>query len=122
MIRANNETGSPHMSKQNEKSFFSSIYAVVSKIPKGCVASYGQVALLAGFPGAARAVGNALHKNPDPEHIPCHRVVHASGELSKAFVFGGIQIQKELLEGEGVSIPDSRVEMSRYQWKTDIGE
>ena len=53
------------------------IYEAVKRIPKGCVATYGQVAAMAGEPKMARAVGNALHKNPDPEHIPCYRVVNS---------------------------------------------
>ena len=65
------------------------IYEAVKKIPKGCVATYGQVAAMAGEPKMARAVGNALHKNPDPDHIPCYRVVNSKGELSGAFAFGG---------------------------------
>ena len=63
------------------------IYEAVKRIPKGKVATYGTVATMAGNPRMSRAVGNALHKNPDPEHIPCHRVVNAKGELADAFVF-----------------------------------
>ena len=102
-----------------DSTFCKRVYAVVKQIPKGNVASYGQVALLAGYPGAARAVGNALHRNPDPEHIPCYRVVHATGALSKAFVFGGIQFQKELLERDGIPVLSNGVDMHTYQWKTD---
>ena len=58
------------------------IYEAVKQIPKGHVATYGQVAAMAGEPKMARAVGNALHKNPDPEHIPCFRVVNAKGAVS----------------------------------------
>ena len=65
------------------------IYEAVKKIPKGHVATYGQIAELAGEKKMARAVGNALHKNPDPENIPCFRVVNSKGELSGAFAFGG---------------------------------
>ena len=65
------------------------IYEAVKKIPKGCVATYGQIAELAGNKGMARAVGNALHRNPDPDSIPCYRVVNSKGELSGAFAFGG---------------------------------
>ena len=65
------------------------IYSAVKKIPRGCVATYGQIAELAGDRKMARAVGNALHKNPDPENIPCYRVVNSKGELSGAFAFGG---------------------------------
>ena len=64
------------------------IYEAVKKIPAGKVATYGQVAAMAGNPKMSRAVGNALHKNPDPENIPCFRVVNSKGELSGAFAFG----------------------------------
>ena len=65
------------------------IYEAVKRIPKGHVATYGKVAEMAGNPKMSRAVGNALHKNPDPEHIPCFRVVNSKGELAGAFAFGG---------------------------------
>lgn len=61
------------------------IYEAVKRIPKGHVATYGQVAAMAGNPKMSRAVGNALHKNPDPETIPCFRVVNSKGELAEAF-------------------------------------
>ena len=78
------------------------IYEAVKSIPKGKVATYAQVAEKAGDKKMARAVGNALHKNPDPEHIPCHRVVNAKGELADAFVFGGVHEQAVRLAKEGV--------------------
>ena len=65
------------------------IYEAVKRIPYGHVATYAQVAEAAGDRNMARAVGNALHKNPDPEHIPCFRVVNAKGELAGEFAFGG---------------------------------
>ena len=70
-------------------STFERIYEVVKQIPQGKVATYGQVALLAGNPRWSRVVGYALHVNPDPSEIPCHRVVNRFGEVSKAFAFGG---------------------------------
>ena len=73
---------------------FERIYAVVKKIPRGTVASYGQVALLAGNPRWARVVGYALHANPDPEGIPCYRVVTKDGRTSPAFAFGGADCSK----------------------------
>ena len=73
------------------------IYEAVKKIPKGKVATYGTVAAMAGNPRMSRAVGNALHRNPDPDNIPCYRVVNFKGELAEAFVFGGVNIQKQLL-------------------------
>ena len=74
------------------------IYEAVKKIPKGKVATYGQIAELAGDKRMARAVGNALHKNPDPDNIPCFRVVNAKGELAGEFAFGGAGEQAKLLE------------------------
>ncbi len=90
------------------------IYEAVKKIPKGKVATYGQVAAMAGNPKMSRAVGNALHKNPDPSDIPCFRVVNAKGELSGEFAFGGKGRQQALLEEDGVAVTDGRVDLSLY--------
>ena len=91
------------------------IYEAVSNIPYGRVATYGDIAELAGNRKLARVVGNALHRNPDPEHIPCHRVVNAAGELSSAFAFGGIDGQTKRLEAEGVEVSGGRVDLSRFR-------
>lgn len=97
---------------------FQRIYAVVKQIPKGCVATYGQVASLAGNPRWSRVVGYALHVNPEPGTIPCHRVVNRLGETSSAFAFGGEDMQRKLLEGEGVRFTaDGRVDLERYLWR-----
>lgn len=98
------------------KSTFDLIYDVVKQIPKGKVATYGQVASLAGNRRWARVVGYALHANPDPENIPCHRVVNRLGEVSKAFAFGGENRQIALLESEGVVVEEYRVDLDKYQW------
>lgn len=90
------------------------IYEAVKKIPAGKVATYGQVAAMAGNPKMSRAVGNALHKNPDPENIPCFCVVNSKGELSGAFAFGGENEQKKRLEADGIKVEDGRVELSQY--------
>lgn len=95
---------------------FERIYDVVKQIPYGNVATYGQVATLAGSKRWARVVGYALHANPDPEHIPCYRVVNRFGEVSKAFAFGGENRQIELLEAEGIEFVDGRVDMKKFQW------
>ncbi|MDT3843239.1 MAG: methylated-DNA--[protein]-cysteine S-methyltransferase [Bacillota bacterium] len=95
------------------------IFEAVKKIPYGYVATYSQVAALAGDRKMARAVGNALHRNPDPEHIPCYRVVNAKGELAGEFAFGGPGAQEKLLEAEGIAVVDGKVDLRRYQWKTD---
>lgn len=90
------------------------IYEAVKKIPRGRVATYGQVAQLAGDKKMARAVGNALHKNPDPVNIPCYRVVNAKGELAGAFAFGGAGVQAGLLEGDGIEVKNGKVDLNRY--------
>ncbi|MDD6490943.1 MAG: methylated-DNA--[protein]-cysteine S-methyltransferase [Firmicutes bacterium] len=90
------------------------IYEAVMQIPKGHVATYGRVAELAGDKRMARAVGNALHKNPDPDHIPCFRVVNAKGELSGEFAFGGAGAQERLLKEDGIEVIDGRVDLKKY--------
>ena len=84
------------------------------KIPKGYVATYGQVAEMAGDRKMARAVGNALHKNPDPERIPCYRIVNAKGELSEAFAFGGAKVQEKRLREDGIEVKDGKVDLKKY--------
>lgn len=99
------------------KNSYEKIYEVVRQIPKGTVATYGQVAALAGNKRWARVVGYALHVNPNPDEIPCYRVVNREGRLSEAFAFGGVNQQKILLEKDGVEVVDNHVDMGRYQWK-----
>lgn len=96
------------------------IYEAVKKIPYGHVATYSQVAEMAGDRKMARAVGNALHRNPDPDNIPCFRVVNAKGELAGEFAFGGPGEQAKLLEAEGIAVSDGKVDLSIYQWKTEL--
>lgn len=91
------------------------IYEAVKRIPKGKVATYGQVAEMAGDKKMARAVGNALHKNPDPAHIPCYRVVNAKGELAGGFAFGGDGAQAALLQKDGIEVINGKVDLKRYQ-------
>lgn len=90
------------------------IYEAVKKIPRGQVATYGQVAELAGDKKMARAVGNALHRNPDPEHIPCYRVVNAKGELAGEFAFGGAGKQAAILEADGIEVINGKVDLTKY--------
>lgn len=90
------------------------IYEAVKKIPKGRVATYGQVAALAGDKNMARAVGNALHRNPDPDSIPCYRVVNSKGELAGEFAFGGPGAQQRLLEADGIEVTDGKVDLKKY--------
>lgn len=102
---------------QDAPNTFDRIYAVVRQIPRGRVATYGQVAALAGNPRWSRVVGYALHVNPDPAHIPCYRVVNRFGHVSDAFAFGGGNRQIELLEAEGVPCHDGVVDLGTYQWQ-----
>lgn len=90
------------------------IYEAVKQIPYGHVATYGQVAELAGNPKMSRAVGNALHKNPDPENIHCYRVVNSKGELAGRFAFGGADVQAEVLRSEGIEVVDNCVDLEKY--------
>lgn len=103
-----------------ETGFFKQVYEVVKKIPYGKVATYGQIAHLCGHPRAARQVGWALHVNPQPGIIPCHRVVNKKGYLSGSFAFGGIDVQKQLLEAEGVEVNNEAfVDLVKYLWASD---
>lgn len=98
---------------------FSRIYEVVKKIPKGKVATYGQIAFAAGNIHWARVVGYALHVNPDTENIKCYRVVNRDGRISSAFAFGGENMQRVLLQSEGVFVNDEGyVDLKKYL--TDI--
>ena len=95
---------------------FEKIYEVVKSIPKGRVATYGQVAALAGNPHWARVVGYALHVNPEPYIIPCHRVVNREGRLAPGFAFGGENVQRQLLEAEGIVFEaDGKIDLEKYR-------
>ena len=94
---------------------FEKIYEVVKNIPEGKVATYGQVAMLAGNPRWARVVGYALHNNPQPGVIPCHRVVNREGKVSPTFAFGGKNMQIELLTKEGIVFEsDGTIDLLKY--------
>ena len=95
---------------------FQKIYEVVKTIPKGSVMTYGQVATLAGNPRWARVVGYALHSNPNPNEIPCHRVVMRDGSVAPGFVFGGPDAQRQILESEGITFTDDgKVDMKKHR-------
>ncbi len=102
-------------------SFYDKVYEKVKKIPEGKVATYGQIAILCNSPRASRAVGYALHFNPSPGVIPCHRVVNRHGNLAPAFAFGGKEVQKKLLENEGVIVgSDYTVDLGKYLWNPNL--
>lgn len=95
------------------------IYAVVKRIPRGRVATYGQVATLAGLDGHARQVGYALHDLPPQSNVPWHRVINARGEISPRSAGDSHELQRMLLEAEGVDFSlDGRVELKKYRWKS----
>ena len=94
---------------------YEKIYEIVKRIPKGKVATYGQVATLAGNANLARTVGNALHANPDNSTIPCHRVVNRKGEVAEYYAFGGPKAQRKLLESEGITFKeDGKIDLKKY--------
>ncbi len=107
--------------KGMENNFATDVYKAVMKIPKGKVLSYGMVATLSGHAGASRAVGTALHKNPDPKTIPCHRVVGHDGRLAKFFVFGGEEAHRFALLSEGVQFKGDKVDMNACVWDGQSG-
>ena len=96
------------------KNYFENVYDLVKKVPKGKVVTYGEIARAIGNPRMSRQVGWALHVNPKPGVIPCHRVVNKFGELSSAFAFGGVNRQAELLSEEGVEVIDNKVDLNKY--------
>lgn len=98
-------------------SFFNDVYVVVKDIPPGKVATYGQIARLLGNPRMARQVGWAMAACPE-NHTPCHRVLNRFGACCKGFAFGGEEVQRALLEAEGIAFgPDGCVDLTRYGWE-----
>lgn len=98
-------------------SLFERVYEYVKTVPRGKVVTYGQVAAAIGAPRCARQVGWALHVNPEPGVIPCHRVVNREGRLAPAFAFGGEAVQASLLEAEGVEVVGGYVDLNKYRWE-----
>ena len=100
--------------------FCEPVYRLIRRIPKGKVATYGQVARLVGKPKAARAVGMCMRVNPDAPHTPCHRVVAANGDLTGYSAKGGMAAKKALLKKEGVHVTGDRVDLTQSQWKNNL--
>ena len=91
------------------------VYEFLKTIPAGQVVTYGQIAGFLGNKHLSRVVGNILHKNPEPEHIPCHRVVNCKGELAEAYAFGGREAQRKRLEAEGIVFKaDGTIDLNKY--------
>ena len=97
--------------------FYRRMEKVCKRIPYGKAATYGQIAAMCGSPRASRAVGYALHMNPRPGVIPCHRIVNREGRLAPAFAFGGIDAQASLLRAEGVEVEGNAVDLQRYLFR-----
>lgn len=98
-------------------SFKEKVYRICSSIPKGKVATYGQIARLAGIPKAARAVGVFMKNNPDAPVVPCHRVVSSDGKLTGYSGKGGIAQKRKMLVSEGITFKKDRIDLSLSQWK-----
>lgn len=101
------------------RSFDEKVYEVVRRIPYGRVTTYGQIGSMLGDRFLARAVGNALHRNPDGEKTPCYKVLNSKGELAKAFVFGGADEQARRLQKEGIEVKNGRVDLAKYGWRPE---
>ena len=97
--------------------FASAVYEYLKTVPKGKVVTYGMIAFAIGHPRASRQVGNALHHNPTPVVVPCHRVVNRVGWLAPEFAFGGMDMQAALLQSEGVEVNGGYVDLDKYLWR-----
>jgi len=95
---------------------YSRLYVVIARIPPGRVATYGQVAAVAGLGGHARQVGYALHALPDDSDLPWQRVINAAGGISARGDVHRPDLQRELLETEGVAMRGGRIDLGRYRW------
>lgn len=104
------------MKKSSSNSgFFEGVYRIVSIIPEGSVITYGMIATMLGSPLSSRIVGYAMHSAPPMLHLPCHRVVNKSGRLSPGSIFGGEDVQRQLLESEGVTFKeDGCIDMEKH--------
>lgn len=107
----------------SQPNLYQRIYEIVADIPKGQVATYGQIAWMVGKPNAARVVGYAMSKVPDGLNIPCHRVVNKAGSMAPKHVFGDERTQRELLEQEGIIfLKNGCIDMEKCQWRFYVSE
>ena len=97
-----------------KRDFYKEAYELLLEIPDGKVTTYGRIGELLGSRYYARAVGNALHNNPDGDKYPCYKVVNSNGRLSENYAFGGIEAQKKRLEAEGIEVIDYKVNLKKY--------
>jgi len=106
--------------KNDRAGFFAAVYALVGRIPRGRVATYGQIARLLGAPRHARVVGWAMHGNPHGARVPCHRVIQQGGFLSPNYCLDDPGRQRRILEREGVIFRlDGRVDLAAHQWRPE---
>lgn len=99
-------------------SFFKQVYEVAAQIPYGKVATYGQIAAMLGNPRGARTVGWAMQGAPEHLQLPCHRVVNKQGAMSPGYAFGGAEIQRAILESEGVQFDEAGyIRMENHLWR-----
>ena len=96
------------------KNISEDVYAALRAIPEGKVTTYGDLAAHLGDRRMARAVGNILHANPDPDRTPCFRVVNRDGRLAAHFGDGGAEGQRRRLERDGIEVRDGRVDLKKY--------
>ena len=93
--------------------FRQQVYDLIRTIPEGKVVTYGQIAKVLSMP-TPRLVGKILHMNTNPKMYPCHRVVFSDGSLAKGYVFGGEGEQRKILEREGISFLENRVDLKTH--------
>ena len=98
------------------------IWAKIAEIPRGSVATYGQIADLVGLPRHARLVGYALRNTPENLDIPWHRVINAKGESAFPRDSESYKRQKQLLENEGVAFIGGKVSLKKYRWTVTLDE
>lgn len=104
--------------EKKEKGFFERVYEIVAQIPEGKVATYGGIGRLLGYTRGAKIVGWAMRSAPHELGLPCHRVVKVTGELSPGYVFGDREIQRAMLEAEGITFrPDGTIDMDMHLWE-----
>lgn len=109
------------MKSCSSKNFFNKIYEIVAQIPEGKVATYGQIAAALGSPRGARTVGWAMQSTPEQLRLPCHRVVNRLGEMAPSYAFGGADIQRAILENEGVTFKaDGCIDMKKHLWNIKL--
>lgn len=103
--------------------YFNSVYKIVEQIPKGKVATYGQIAAILGNPRGARTVGWAMKAAPEYLNLPCHRVVNKKGQMSPSYIFGTVDIQRAMLENEGITFNgDGCIDIKKYLWNFSVRE